>query len=115
VWHGDHLRTSERAGHRALQDGRRRRGHADFSRGKAVYVGACPGLSYLKGARFVPAELTLPFKVRKSSIVVFKGPSALQCTNCPQYLLEDAVLARVDGILGPVDGGVELEIIRYAA
>jgi hypothetical protein len=25
--------------------------------GKAVYVGACPGLSYLKDAGFVPAEL----------------------------------------------------------
>jgi len=29
----------------------------DFGRGKAVYVGACPGLSYLKDAGFVPAEL----------------------------------------------------------
>ena len=29
----------------------------DFGRGKAVYVGACAGLSYLKDAGFVPAEL----------------------------------------------------------
>jgi hypothetical protein len=29
----------------------------DFGSGKAVYVGACPGLSYLKDAGFVPAEL----------------------------------------------------------
>jgi hypothetical protein len=29
----------------------------DFGMGKAVYVGACPGLSYLKDAGFVPAEL----------------------------------------------------------
>jgi hypothetical protein len=29
----------------------------DFGRGKAVYVGACPGLSYLKDAGFAPAEL----------------------------------------------------------
>jgi hypothetical protein len=29
----------------------------DFGRGKEVYVGACPGLSYLKDAGFVPAEL----------------------------------------------------------
>ena len=29
----------------------------DFGRGKAVYVGACPGLSYLKDAGFVPMEL----------------------------------------------------------
>jgi hypothetical protein len=29
----------------------------EAGRGKAVYVGACPGLSYLKDAGFVPAEL----------------------------------------------------------
>ena len=29
----------------------------DFGSGKAVYVGACPGLSYLKDAAFVPMEL----------------------------------------------------------
>jgi len=29
----------------------------EFGSGKAVYVGACPGLSYLKDAGFVPAEL----------------------------------------------------------
>jgi hypothetical protein len=28
-----------------------------FGNGKAVYVGACPGLSYLKDAGFVPMEL----------------------------------------------------------
>src|SRR5262249_29261249 len=29
----------------------------EFGNGKAIYVGACPGLSYLKDAGFVPAEL----------------------------------------------------------
>jgi hypothetical protein len=29
----------------------------DFGSGKAIYVGACPGLSYLKDAGFVPLEL----------------------------------------------------------
>lgn len=29
----------------------------DFGRGKAVYVGTYPGLSYLRDAGFVPAEL----------------------------------------------------------
>ena len=67
------------------------------------------------GAELAAIKTDVPFKVRKSGTVVFKGLSVLQCTNCPQYLLEDAVLARVDQILGRVDGGVELEIIRYAA
>ena len=67
------------------------------------------------GAALTAIKTDLPFKVRESGIVVFKGLPVLQCTNCPQYLLEDGVLARVDQILGRVDGGIELEIIRYAA
>jgi len=67
------------------------------------------------GAALTAIKTDLPFKVRESGIVVLKGLPVLQCTNCPQYLLEDAVLARVDQILGHVDGGIELEIIRYAA
>ena len=42
-------------------------------------------------------------------------PCVLQCENCNQYLIEDAVLGRIDKILATVDGATELEIIRYAA
>jgi hypothetical protein len=49
------------------------------------------------------------------SIVTLKSLPALQCENCAQYLIEDAVLSRVDEILTTVDGAAELEIIRYAA
>ena len=47
--------------------------------------------------------------------MILKNVPVLQCANCPQYLLEDAVVGRVDEILARVDGGAELEIIRYAA
>ena len=67
------------------------------------------------GAELAAITTDLPFKVRESGIVVLKELPVLQCTNCPQYLLEDSVLARIDQILGCVDGGIELEIIRYAA
>jgi YgiT-type zinc finger domain-containing protein len=67
------------------------------------------------GAELAAIKTDLPFKVRQSGIVVVKGLPVLQCTNCPQYLLEDAVLARVDQILGCVDSRTALEIIRYAA
>lgn len=50
-----------------------------------------------------------------STIVILKGLPVLQCWRCPEYLMEDAVLRRVDEILARVDGGTELEIIRYAA
>jgi YgiT-type zinc finger domain-containing protein len=67
------------------------------------------------GAELTAIRTDLPFKVRDSGIVVLKGLPVLQCPNCPQYLLEDAVLARVDQILDRIDGEIELEIIRYAA
>jgi YgiT-type zinc finger domain-containing protein len=67
------------------------------------------------GADLAAITTDLPFKVRDPGIVILKGLPVLQCARCPQYLLEDAVLARVDEILRQVDGGIELEIIRYAA
>ena len=39
----------------------------------------------------------------------------LACGNCGDYLLEDAVMSRVDEILSGVAGTTELEVIRYAA
>ena len=39
----------------------------------------------------------------------------LQCANCPEYLIDDAVLGRVDGVLAHVELGTELEVVRYAA
>ena len=67
------------------------------------------------GATLKAITTDLPFKVREPGIVILKGLPVLQCTSCPLYLLEDAVLAHVDQILSRVDGGIELEIIRYAA
>jgi YgiT-type zinc finger domain-containing protein len=67
------------------------------------------------GAELTAITTDLPFKVRELGIVIVKGLPVQQCGRCPQYLLEDAVLARVDEILRGVDAGSELEVIRYAA
>ncbi|PYM12046.1 MAG: YgiT-type zinc finger domain-containing protein [Candidatus Rokuibacteriota bacterium] len=67
------------------------------------------------GAELVAVETDLPFKIREPGIVILKGVPVLQCPRCPQYLLEDHVLARVDTILRSVDVVIELEVIRYAA
>ena len=67
------------------------------------------------GAQLAAVTTDLPFKVREAGIVILKGLPVLQCTSCPQYLLEDAVLARIDQILRRVNGEIELEVIRYAA
>ena len=62
-----------------------------------------------------PATTDLPFKTTEQTIVILKGLPVIQCENCAQYLMEDAVLGRVDEILVTIDGAAELEIIRYAA
>jgi len=67
------------------------------------------------GAELKATKTDLPFKVRDAGIVILKSLPVLQCASCPQYLIEDAVLARVDKILERVDRGIELEIILYAA
>ena len=67
------------------------------------------------GAELTSTQTDLPFKVRETSIVILKSLPVLQCRNCPEYLLEDEVLSRVDEILQGVETGAEVEIIRYAA
>jgi YgiT-type zinc finger domain-containing protein len=57
----------------------------------------------------------LPFKVSDTAIVIIKDLPVVQCGTCPEYLIEDEVLCRVDKILARVEGGTELEIVRYAA
>jgi YgiT-type zinc finger domain-containing protein len=67
------------------------------------------------GAELRPTTTDLPFKVNGTTIVILKGLPVVQCARCPEYLIEDEVLRRVDEILARVEGGTELEIIRYAA
>ena len=67
------------------------------------------------GAELTATRTDLPFKVRETSIVILKNLPVMQCGNCPEYLIEDGVLSRVDEILARVDSGTEVEIIRYAA
>ena len=57
----------------------------------------------------------LPFKVSDATIVILKGLPVVQCARCPEYLIDDEILQRVDEILAKVEGGTELEIVRYAA
>jgi len=56
----------------------------------------------------------LPFKIRNDSIIIIKKLPVLQCQNCNEYLIEDSVMEKVDGILDKVDRTAELEILSYA-
>lgn len=67
------------------------------------------------GGDLAATRTDLPFKVRDTSIVILKELPVLDCVRCPEYMVEDDVLSRVDEILARVDGAAELEIIRYSA
>ena len=67
------------------------------------------------GSELRPTITDLPFKVRKTAILIVKGLPAVECGTCSEYLLENSVLARVEKILARVNSETELEIVRYAA
>jgi YgiT-type zinc finger domain-containing protein len=67
------------------------------------------------GAAMKPVTTDLPFKLSETHIVILKQLPVLQCGACREYLIEDAVMARVDDMLKRADRTAELEVIRYAA
>ena len=67
------------------------------------------------GAKMSRVVSDLPFKTGDHTIVILKRLPVLECGNCTQYLIEDAVLSRVDEILAGVAIAAELEVIPYAA
>jgi YgiT-type zinc finger domain-containing protein len=67
------------------------------------------------GGEITATKTDLPLKVRETSIVILKSLPVLECGRCPEYLIEDEVLSRVDQVLARVDSSAELEIIRFGA
>ncbi len=70
---------------------------------------------HLCGSELKSLATDLPFKISHTTIVILKGMPILQCENCGDYLIPDAVMSRVEKILDGVSADAELEIIRYAA
>jgi YgiT-type zinc finger domain-containing protein len=67
------------------------------------------------GTRMSPIATDLPFKLSEERIVILKQLPVLQCEACREYLIEDAVMARIDTMLARTDSTAELEVLRYAA
>lgn len=67
------------------------------------------------GAALESIMTDLPFKVSLARIVIVKGLPVHQCPACGEYLLDDAVMARVETLLEAARPGAELEILPYAA
>ncbi len=51
------------------------------------------------GADLEPITTDLPFKVSRTTIIVIKALPVLQCRNCAEYLLDDAVMVATERIL----------------
>ena len=67
------------------------------------------------GARMSLITTDLPFKLAEDRIVILKQLPVWQCGACREYLIEDAVMARIDTMLARTDSTAELEVLRYAA
>ena len=65
------------------------------------------------GAKLEKLITNLPFKVNRDCIVIIKGLPVLQCQNCNEYVIEDAVKEKVDSILNKIDTTAELEVFSY--
>lgn len=70
---------------------------------------------HICGGRLEPTTSDLPFCLGPTSIVVIKKLPVLECTNCPEFSIEDSVMERVENLLEQTDEAVELEVIAYAA
>ncbi len=67
------------------------------------------------GAALRSTTTDLPLKVSDRTIVIVKKLPVLQCDGCIEYLIDDAVMARVEELLSRVDRSIELEIVPFAA
>lgn len=67
------------------------------------------------GAGMEPILTNLPYKLSEEHIVILKQLPVLQCRACHEYLIEDAVMARIDTMFERADETAEREVIRYAA
>jgi YgiT-type zinc finger domain-containing protein len=66
------------------------------------------------GAKLEKLTTNLPFKVSYDCIIIIKALPVLQCQNCNEYVIEDAVMEKVDSMLSEIDKTAELEVLSYA-
>lgn len=70
---------------------------------------------HICGSEMEPIVTDLPFKISHTTIIIIKQLPVLQCKVCPEYLLDDAVMEKVEHILEHANELAELEIVKYAA
>ncbi len=70
---------------------------------------------HICGGEMRATSSDMPFNVDATHIVIFKGLPNYQCGQCGEYLIDDAVMERVEAVLSRSDSAAELEVVRYAA
>jgi len=68
---------------------------------------------YNCGVELKPENTDLPFKISKKSILIIKNLPVLECPNCKEYLIEDAIMENLEKVINGVDEKTELEIVAY--
>ena len=68
---------------------------------------------YICGSSMVSDTTDLPFKIGKKSILIIKELPVIECPNCKEYLIEDAVMERLEVMINRMDEKTELEIVAY--
>lgn len=67
------------------------------------------------GSEMVVARTDLPFKTGERSIIVVKEAPVLECPSCPEFLIADEHIARIEQLLADKSPSAELEVVRFAA
>jgi len=67
------------------------------------------------GSQMRATTTDLPFKVSDTAIVVVRAVPVQECANCPEYLIGDADMRKIEEILAERSRDAELELVRFAA
>ena len=67
------------------------------------------------GAEMQETITDLPFKLGDKNIVIVRDLPVLQCSTCPEYLLSDPVMEKLEAIFAEMNRQSELEIVKFAA
>ena len=62
-----------------------------------------------------PVVTDLPFKISDRTIVIIKDLPVIQCEGCREFLIQDAIMERVETLLAGATTSTELEVVRFAA
>ena len=67
------------------------------------------------GAAMNQAHTDLPFKVARHAVIVVRGVPVFECQSCPEYLIADSAMERIEDVLAARSPATELEVVSFGA